>query len=92
MSPARSESFAPKDLVSPSPAPSTSDLDSAGSQIGSSRVEHDTEMKLPRLMSIVTLFTPNLPDELHVKIGDTIRIIEEYKDGWRFIQFSGRTL
>lgn len=42
MSPAQSESFAPRDLVSPSPVPSvSSDLDSAGSQIGSSRVDHD---------------------------------------------------
>jgi len=47
-------------------------------------------MKLPRLMNVVALFTPNLPDELHVKIGDTVRIIEEYQDGWCFAQFLGK--
>jgi len=96
ISPARSESFAPKDLTPPSPpnppasSTSGSGLDPAGSQIGSSRVGHDINMKLPRLMNVVALFTPNLPDELRVKIGDTVRIIEEYKDGWCFVQFLGR--
>ena len=89
-SPARSESFAPKDLTPPSPpnpaASSTSGLDSAGSH---SRAGHDINLKLPRLMNVVALFTPSLPDELRIKIGDTVRIIEEYKDGWCFVQFLG---
>lgn len=95
ISPARSESFASKDLTPPSPPPnppasSTSGLDPAGSQIDSSRVGHDINMKLPRLMNVIARFTPNLPDELRVKIGDTVRIIEEYKDGWCFVQFLGK--
>jgi Variant SH3 domain len=93
VSPARSESFAPKDLVLPSPPPTPTSsafgLNSTRSQIVSSRVEHDKGVELPRLMNVVALFTPNLPDELNVKVGDTVRIIEEYKDGWCFVQFSG---
>ncbi|KAF8809008.1 hypothetical protein BYT27DRAFT_7094930 [Phlegmacium glaucopus] len=80
ISPARSESFAPKDLIIPSPPTLPS----------SSRVERGTDVKLPRLMNVVALYTPNLPDELHIKVGDTLRIIEDYKDGWCFVQFLGR--
>jgi len=94
VSPARSESFAPKDLVLPSPPPTpasiTFGLGSDGSQIGSSRVQHDQDVELPRLMNVVALFTPNLSDELYVRVGDTVRIIEEYKDGWCFAQFLGK--
>lgn len=94
VSPARSESFAPKDMVLPSPPPTpasiTFGLGSDGSQIGSSRVQHDKDVELPRLMNVVALFTPNLSDELYVRIGDTVRIIEEYKDGWCFAQFLGK--
>jgi hypothetical protein len=97
VSPARSESFASKDLDLPSPpytppANFTSGLDSAGDQTGSSRVEHDKDAGLPppsRLMTVVALYTPNLPDELHVKLGDVVRVIAEYKDGWCFAQLLG---
>lgn len=94
VSPTRSESFAPKDLDLPSslptPASFTSVLNSTGSQIASSPFEHDKDVEPPRLMSVVALFTPNLPDELHIKVGDTICIIEEYKDGWCFAQILGK--
>lgn len=95
ISPARSESFAPKDLDLPTsphtpPAIFTFGLDSAAGQIGSSRVEHDKDVGLPsRLMTVVALYTPNLADELQVKLGDVVRIIAEYKDGWCFAQLLG---
>ena len=95
ISPARSESFAPKDLDLPSPhtppAISTSGLDSTGGQIGSARVEDEKDVELPpsRLMTVVALYTPNLPDELQVKLGDVVRVIAEYKDGWCFAQLLG---
>jgi hypothetical protein len=41
-------------------------------------------------MNVVSLFTPNLPDELHVKVGDVVRIFEEYKDWWCLAQFVGK--
>ena len=97
ISPARSESFAPKDLDLPSspPPPHTPPANftsgSAGGQIGSSHVEHDEDVGLApsRLMTVVARYTPNLPDELQVKLGDVVRVIAEYKDGWCFAQLLG---
>ena len=97
ISPARSASFAPKDSPLPSPQtpphtpPTNFTSGSAGGQIGSSHVEHDEEAALApcRLMTVVARYTPNLPDELHVKLGDVVRVITEYKDGWCFAQLLG---
>ena len=97
ISPARSASFAPKDSPLPSPLtpphtpPTNFTPGSAGGQIGSSHVEHDEEAALApcRLMTVVARYTPNLPDELHVKLGDVVRVITEYKDGWCFAQLLG---
>lgn len=91
ISPARSESFAPKDLILPSPpTPPASSTSGLGFQIDCSRVEHVIDVKPPRIMKVVALFTPNLPDELHVKVGDIVHIIEEYKDGWCFARYLGK--
>jgi hypothetical protein len=95
ISPARSESFAPKDLDLPSPSPHTPPANfnsgSAGGQIGFSPIEQDEDVGLApsRLMTVVARYSPNLPDELHVKLGDIVRIIAEYKDGWCFAQLLG---
>jgi len=96
ISPARSASFAPKDLDLPSPPPphtppANSTSGSAGGQIGSSHVEHDEDAGVApsRLMTVVARYAPNLPDELHVKLGDVVRVIAEYKDGWCFAQLLG---
>lgn len=45
---------------------------------------------LPRLMTVIAPFTPTLDDELPLKVGDTVRIIEEYKDDWCMVQMVGR--
>ena len=99
VSPARSESFAPKDLDLPSPPsppsphtpPANFTSGSAGGQIGSSHVEHDEDVgpAPSRLMTVVARYAPKLPDELHVKLGDVVRVIAEYKDGWCFAQLLG---
>jgi len=95
VSPARSESFPHKDLDLPSPPPRTPPANfnsgSAGGQIGFSPIEEDEEVGLApsRLMTVVARYTPNLPDELHVKLGDIVRVIAEYKDGWCFAQLLG---
>jgi hypothetical protein len=92
ISPARSASFAPKDSDLPSSPPHTPPANftsgSAGGQIGSSHVKHDEDAGLApsRLMTVVARYTPNLPDELHIKLGDVVRVIAEYKDGWCFAQ------
>ena len=94
ISPARSASFAPKDLdppSSPHTPPANLTSGSAGGQIGSSHIENDENAgQAPsRLMTVVARYTPNLPDELHVKLGDVVRVIAEYKDGWCFAQLLG---
>lgn len=75
----RSESFAAQDLVLPKESPDMS--------FDESRAK---DQKLPRLMSVVTTFTPSLEDELPIKIGDTVRMLEEYRDGWCLVQRVGR--
>ncbi|KAG6817778.1 hypothetical protein H0H87_003186 [Tephrocybe sp. NHM501043] len=72
----RSESFATHDLVYPKePGESPSD---------------ESNQKLPRLMSVASSFTPTLDDELAIKLGDTVRMLDEYKDGWCLVQRVGR--
>jgi hypothetical protein len=41
-------------------------------------------------MTVIAPFTPTLEDELPLKVGDTVRIIEEYKDQWCMVQMVGR--
>ena len=93
VSPARSASFAHKDLDLPSPSPhsppSSFTSGSPGGQIGSPVVEQNAGPAPCRLMTVVARYTPNLPDELHVKLGDVVRVIAEYKDGWCFAQLLG---
>ncbi|EAU88901.2 hypothetical protein CC1G_12842 [Coprinopsis cinerea okayama7 len=45
---------------------------------------------LPRLMTAITRFVPTLDDELLLQVGDTVRVIEEYRDGWCLVQQVGR--
>ncbi|CAA7270927.1 unnamed protein product [Cyclocybe aegerita] len=97
LSPARSESFAPKDLVAP-PAPVHSPPWSAklsppnsalsDSSLGTPTTPNGT--RAPRLMNVVAPFVPTLPDELRVKVGDTVRVLQTYRDGWCFVQFVGK--
>ncbi|KAJ3483183.1 hypothetical protein NLI96_g6493 [Meripilus lineatus] len=46
--------------------------------------------KLPRLMTVVYTFVPTLADELSIKLGETIRLIEEYEDEWCLVQRVGK--
>ncbi|KAF8832445.1 hypothetical protein HHX47_DHR1001539 [Lentinula edodes] len=39
-----------------------------------------------RLMYVINTFHPSLDDELPVRIGDCVRLIEEYHDGWCLVQ------
>ncbi|KAJ7264887.1 hypothetical protein B0H12DRAFT_1011510 [Mycena haematopus] len=41
-------------------------------------------------MDVVNAFTPTLEDELPIQPGDTVRLIEEYQDGWALVQRIGR--
>lgn len=89
-SPARSESFAPKDLVLPPPELAASPASSEPASGSSSFKTFAAEARGPRLMTVVAPYVPTLTDELRVSVGDTVRLMLEYKDGWGFVQFVGK--
>ncbi|KAF9556012.1 hypothetical protein CPC08DRAFT_599136, partial [Agrocybe pediades] len=35
-------------------------------------------------------YIPTLSDELRVQVGDTVRVLQEYQDGWCFAQYVGK--
>ncbi|KAG6900668.1 hypothetical protein C0993_005901 [Termitomyces sp. T159_Od127] len=72
----RSESFIPQDLITPKEM--------------SSPNSNELTQKFPRLMAVSASFTPTLDDELAIKIGDIVRMLEEFQDGWCLIQRVGR--
>lgn len=45
--------------------------------------------KLPRDMVVVQLFVPTMDDELAVAVGETLRLVEEFADGWCLCQRLG---
>jgi len=45
--------------------------------------------KLPRLVVVETTFTTTLHDELAVRVGETLRLLEEYEDEWCLVQRVG---
>jgi hypothetical protein len=66
-------------------------LKNNSSQSSLARVPSNSERgDLPRLMVVANTFVPNLDDELSVKIGDTVRLLEEFKDGWCTVQYVGK--
>ena len=89
-SPARSESFAPKELVIPNPPASTSSTVQSAPLTNSPRRDSGSDNLRPRLVNVIAPYTPTLPDELSIKVGDTIRLIQEYRDGWGFAQYVGK--
>lgn len=50
---------------------------------------NDQDSKFSRLMTVVTSFTPSLADELSVEIGESVRMLNEYGDGWCLVQRVG---
>ncbi|KAF8912124.1 hypothetical protein CPB84DRAFT_756092 [Gymnopilus junonius] len=103
-SPARSESFAPKDTITSAPvsapsskakmmtSPATSNPFSPvpASAPATGANSNSPTPKTVRLMNVVVPYTPTLADELQVRVGDTVRVLQEYKDGWCFAQFVGK--
>jgi hypothetical protein len=77
-SPARSESFNIPVILGTAPMSPTSPTEI-------NPEAHD----LPRMMTVVHTFEPTLTDELNIKVGDTVRMLEEYKDQWCLAQHIG---
>lgn len=42
-------------------------------------------------MTMTMLYVPSLSDELSIRLGETLRMIEEYEDEWCLVQRVGRT-
>ncbi|KAL9715449.1 hypothetical protein Ac2012v2_002112 [Leucoagaricus gongylophorus] len=38
--------------------------------------------ELPMLMTVINTFVPNLEDELSIQVGETVCMLEEFRDGW----------
>ncbi|KZP01085.1 hypothetical protein CALVIDRAFT_559738 [Calocera viscosa TUFC12733] len=41
---------------------------------------------LPRSMVVISTFTPALSDELSIQVGQVLRMVEEYDDGWCLVE------
>ncbi|RDB22178.1 hypothetical protein Hypma_010610 [Hypsizygus marmoreus] len=78
----RSESFATHDIALP--------IDPIRNSAASGSDESGSSQRLPRLMTVAASFTPTLDDELAIKLGDTVRMVDEYRDGWCLVQRVGR--
>ena len=49
----------------------------------------DTSKSLPRIMLTVCTFVPSLNDELSIRIGEPLMMMEEYEDEWCLVQRVG---
>ncbi len=45
---------------------------------------------LPRLMIVASTFVPSLADELPIRAGEVLRMLEEYEDEWCLVQRVGK--
>jgi hypothetical protein len=75
----RCESFIAHEFVMP---------DQGRSELSDSSEDHNP--RFPRLMTVVTAFIPNLADELSIEIGEPVRMLDEYRDGWCLVQRVGK--
>ncbi|TDL24896.1 hypothetical protein BD410DRAFT_66665 [Rickenella mellea] len=78
---------APADIKGPKSGGSvtSSSFSSSGHSSTSS-----SSRRLPRLVKVVNTFPPSQPDELKIKVGDVLRLHEEYEDEWCMVQRVGR--
>jgi len=79
-SPARHASFAyqQQQLPKPGHVRRSSSSSSAGSAKDANR--------LPRTMVVAQTFAPSMADELTVAVGERIRMMDEYADGWCLVE------
>uniref|UniRef100_A0A0W0GCH6 SH3 domain-containing protein n=1 Tax=Moniliophthora roreri TaxID=221103 RepID=A0A0W0GCH6_MONRR len=85
-SPARTTSFAHQQQHSGSKSPFRSSFSTKHLSFKSAK----GGLPLPRLMTVINTFEPSLDDELLIQIGETIRLLEEYNDGWCLVQRIGK--
>ncbi|KAJ6490767.1 hypothetical protein C8R47DRAFT_1045654 [Mycena vitilis] len=84
---------APLEPIPQMPLPSPLRSASFANQQSATFAEMETveeEHAAPRLMNVINSFTPTLDDELLIQVGETVRMLEEYQDGWALVQRIGR--
>ncbi|KAK7455105.1 hypothetical protein VKT23_010976 [Stygiomarasmius scandens] len=77
-SPARDDSFQRQQTLHPAAMPEGFKLPK--------KQRKKSEPQLPRLMTVVNTFIPSRDDELAIKVSETVRMLEEYHDGWCLVQ------
>ncbi|KAI0053956.1 hypothetical protein FA95DRAFT_1568282 [Auriscalpium vulgare] len=101
---ALSVKVAPKDTfeVPPIPSPSPRSASITASFSTNPAVSHGAQTSfgasfpgvgnaLPRLMTVVTDFAGTRDDELAIRAGETLRLLEEFEDQWCLVQRVGRS-
>lgn len=76
----------------PSPRRTSSFIKEAPAGFGESGLKPKPSMKgqkLPRKMLVEHTFIPSLADELAVKVGETLSMLEEYEDEWCLVERIG---
>lgn len=58
-------------------------------KVGSKR-NSSLSKALPRLVVVACTFVPSLPDELAIRPGEPLRMLEEYEDEWCLVQRVGK--
>ncbi|KAJ7766644.1 hypothetical protein B0H16DRAFT_1412512 [Mycena metata] len=80
----------PSDLPPPLPSPARSASFAVHQSASFSQMDKVDEESMPRLMNVTNSFIPSMDDELLIQIGETVRVLEEYQDGWALVQRIGR--
>ncbi|KLO14913.1 hypothetical protein SCHPADRAFT_291409 [Schizopora paradoxa] len=92
-SPSRYDSIIRDKPLTPLKTPTTSGSSKKASTHtrSSSSTDVGRVKRLPRLVTVVATYSPNpdRDDEMHIKLGDTLRLSEEFKDGWCRVQRLG---
>ena len=90
-SPARSESC--MSIATPVSYSSSSSIRHIKNDLQTSFVHASStagRSELPMLMTVVSTFIPNLEDELSIQVGETVCMLEEFKDGWCTVEYGDK--
>lgn len=79
-----------RNLSVPSIPPMPADLRASSASTSGASSTLSAPKKLPRLVTVVHIFTPSMEDELPIKIGEVLRLNQEFKDGWCAVQRVGK--
>jgi hypothetical protein len=84
-SPARTSSFAYQQMQHP-PTGDVRRSSSSSTSSTSSEAPAKDPKRLPRSMTVAQTFSPSMSDELAIAVGEKLRMLEEYADGWCLVE------